>query len=98
MGVKLQRTKRLNEALLRYMTENLSKQSATLEDDPWSIEWFFQAVKHFVMTLYLRKEIGENERELLGSFERLGWPLVDPDSSRDAEAAARLDEDGAGGT
>jgi hypothetical protein len=97
-GVKRQRTKRLGDVLLRYMAEALSKQSATLVDDPWALEWLLRGVKQFVMTLHLRKEIDENERELERSIEQLGWSLMDPDpdSSRDAKVAVTLDEGGAG--
>jgi hypothetical protein len=96
MGVKQQRTKRLGDVLLRHMAEALSKQSATLGDDPWALEWLLRGVKHFVMTLHLRKEIDENERELVRSLEQLGWSLMDPDldSSREAEVAGGLDGQG----
>jgi hypothetical protein len=47
MGVKQQRTKRLGDVLLRHMAEALSKQSATLGDDPWALEWLLRGVKHF---------------------------------------------------
>lgn len=100
MGVRQQRTKRIGDVLLNYMSEALSKQSSTLGDDPWALEWLLRGVKHFVMTLHLRREIDDNLRQLKRLFEQLGWPLVDPDpdSSREAEVAGGLDGQGASST